>query len=180
MTSYSDFSDVPGSVPKSSVLGTGPKPWGLTPIASGQDLRPNVDRNISQVSVDVNQDPERVIRHGWLLCLRSKGRVKSWKNLWVVLRPKSISFYNSEDEYSPSKVVSMSSVINTADIDPVSKSKRFCFQIIVEDKTYRLCASDEESLVKWLGALKSVLAKRTDQSSHIVKGLQTMELRQKA
>ena len=78
VTSYSDFSDVAGSVPKSSGFNSGSKPWGLTPIASGQDLRPDMARNTSQAGgLDANQDPERVIRHGWLLCLRSKGRVKS-------------------------------------------------------------------------------------------------------
>ena len=160
MTSYSDFSDVPSSLPN-NMASPGPKSSILTPIASGQKLRPSTARNASQMSgFDVNADPERVIRHGWLLCLRSKGGVKSWKSLWVVLRARAISFYKDGDEYSASKVVPMSSIINAADIDPVSKNKTFCFQIIVEDKTYRLCAADEDDLAKWLGALKSVLAKR--------------------
>jgi hypothetical protein len=55
----------------------------------------------------------------------------------------------------------MSQVINAGEIDPISRSKNFCLQIITEDRpTYRFCAPDEESLAKWLGALKSVVIGR--------------------
>jgi hypothetical protein len=118
-------------------------------------------RNASQMSgFDGAVDPERVIRQGWLQVLISKGGVKQWKTLWVVLRPKTLSFYKNEQEYSTVKLFSMSSVIDAAEIDPVSRSKQFCLQLILEDKTYKCCAPDEDALAKWLGALKSVLAKR--------------------
>jgi len=143
---------VASSLPRSSIL---------TPIASDQNLRPDMMRNASQISgSDGAVDPERVIRQGWLQVLISKGGVKQWKTLWVVLRPKNLSFYKNEQEYSTVKLFSMSSVIDAAEIDPVSRSKQFCLQLILEDKTYKCCAPDEESLAKWLGALKSVLAKR--------------------
>lgn len=178
ITSYSDFSDVPGSLPK-SMTSSIPKVRALSPIASGQNLRPITARNASQISgFDVNIDPERVIRHGWLQCLRSKGGVKSWKHLWVVLRAKTLSFYKDEDEYSAVKVIPMTSVINAADIDPVSKSKKFCFQIIVEDQIYRLSAPDEEELAKWLGALKSILVKHADASVQIAERRGNVKLRQ--
>lgn len=56
----------------------------------------------------------------------------------------------------------MSQVINAAEIDPLSRSKNFCLQIITTEDipTYRFCAPDEESLAKWLGALKSVVVAR--------------------
>ncbi len=37
-------------------------------------------------------------------------------------------------------------------------------QIITEEKTYRFCAPNEEALNKWLGSLKSQLARRKDNS----------------
>jgi hypothetical protein len=58
----------------------------------------------------------------------------------------------------------MSQIINAAEIDPVSKSKKFCLQIVAEEKTYRFCAPNEESLTKWLGSLKSVLSRRNDRT----------------
>ncbi|PGG99992.1 hypothetical protein AJ79_08354 [Helicocarpus griseus UAMH5409] len=123
------------------------------------DRRPSLPRNTSQQS-EANVDQERVICHGYLLCLKSKKGVRQWKKLWVVLRPQSITFYKDEQEYAAVKIISLSQIINAAEIDPISRSKNFCLQIIAEDKTYRFCAPDEEALAKWLGALKSLLVKR--------------------
>jgi hypothetical protein len=161
--SHSDFSDVPvGSLPKNMISAP---TIGLTlsPIASDQNLRPVMPRNASQMSgFDPSTDPERVIRQGWLQVLKSKGGVKQWKNLWVVLRPKTLAFYKNEQEYSAVKLVSISSIIDAAEVDPVSKSRTFCLQIILDDRTYKCSAPDEDALASWLGALKSVLAKRQE------------------
>lgn len=54
----------------------------------------------------------------------------------------------------------MSQVFDAADVDPFSRTKNYCLQIIAEDKAYRLCTTDEESLAKWLGALKSIIIAR--------------------
>lgn len=55
----------------------------------------------------------------------------------------------------------MSQVINAAEIDPISRSKNFCLQVITEDRPiYRFSAPDEESLARWLGALKSIIVAR--------------------
>jgi hypothetical protein len=35
-------------------------------------------------------------------------------------------------------------------------------QLITEERNYRLCALDENSLAMWLGALKSILVKRRE------------------
>ena len=160
-TSHSDVSDGPaGSLPR-SIASSLPQTSVMAPIASDQNLRPSVGRNASQMNgFDITVDPERVIRQGWLQVLRSKGGVKQWKNSWVVLRPKTLAFYKNEQEYSALRLFSMSSVIDAVEIDPVSRSKQFCLQLILEDKAYKCCAPDEDSLAKWLGSLKSVLVKR--------------------
>ena len=148
MTSYSDFSDAPGN---------------NTSSGKQKAQRPSTGHNASQASgLEKTQDSERVIHHGWLYCLKNKGGVKQWKKLWIVLRPRNIAFYKNEQEYSATKIVAMSSVIDAAEIDPISRSKKFCLQLIVEDKTYRFCAPDEDALAQWLGSLKSVVAKRVE------------------
>ncbi len=160
ITSYSDFSDAPAaSVPQSQSV----PPTKTASTTAGASNRPKVDRNVGQLSgFDATTDLERVIRQGWLYCLKTKGGVRQWKKLWVVLRPKNISFYKTEQEYSAVKIVSMSSIINAAEIDPISRSKSCCLQVIMEDKTYRFCAPSEDSLAKWLGSLTSVLVRRQD------------------
>ena len=82
--------------------------------------------------------------------------------MWGVLRPKNLHFYKNGQEYSVVKILSMSAVIDAVEIDPLSRSKIFCFQLITEEKTYRICAPSEEELAKWLGALKSILVKRKE------------------
>jgi PH domain len=174
MTSYSDFSDSPhASVPQSQAVSVNKQ----TNTAAGPGHRPNVTRNASQMSgFDASIDPERVIRQGWLYCLKAKGGVKQWKKLWVVLRPKNISFYKNEQEYSAVKIISMSSVINAAEIDPISRSKKYCLQVILEDKTYRFCTVGEDSLAEWLGSLKSVLARRQDAGRHVVEAIAALRI----
>ena len=107
-------------------------------------------------AASVLRDPERVLCEDYLQCLRTKGSVRQWKRLWVVLRPKSITFYKDLQEYSAVRIIPMSDVINAAEIEPISRSKMFCLQIIA-DKSYRLCAPNEETLARWLGALKSIV-----------------------
>ncbi|KAI1611172.1 hypothetical protein EDD36DRAFT_314488 [Exophiala viscosa] len=176
-TSMSDFSDTLGSsLPKNSTTSL-PKQPVLTPIASSQQLatlstpKLPAQQQLSTSHQDQTVDPERVIRHGYLQILKShKTGVKGWKWLWVVLRARSLSFYKNDQEYSALKIFSMSSIINAAEIDPISKSKNFCFQVIMDDKSYRFCAHDEDDLEKWLGALKSVLSRRQESQKFLGNG----------
>lgn len=130
------------------------------PALPGQ--RPHVaGRSPSQASgINVEQDSERVVWQGWLWMLRSKGGVKQWKNLWGVLRARSLILYKSESEYMAQWIVELSAVVDVVDIDAISKSKTNCLQIITEEKTFRFCAHDEEALVQFIGAYKSLLVKR--------------------
>jgi len=94
--------------------------------------------------------------------LKSKGGVKKWKPVWAVLRPKSLAIYPNEQEYAPILIVQFPSIVNAVEIDSPSKSRKrqFCMQIITEERSWRFCALDEDDLTRWLGALKSLLAKR--------------------
>lgn len=118
-----------------------------------------MNRSLSQASV-VEQDPDRVIWQGWLWLLRTKGGVRQWKDMWGVLRPRNLILYKDGSEYTAQWIVQLSNVVNVVDIDPLSKSKTNCLQVITEEKSYRFCAHDEESLLQCLGAFKSLLAKR--------------------
>ncbi|KAI9837245.1 MAG: hypothetical protein M1819_000319 [Sarea resinae] len=159
--SCSEFSDTAGPVDlrgSSVSLSRGPDAGRSSHSGGG---RPDMGRNDSQMSgLDILKAEERVVWQGWLLCLRSKGGVRSWKKLWTVLRPKQLAFYKDTQEYLARHILPLDKVINAVEIDPLSKSKRFCFQIIAEAKTYRFCVEKEEDLANWLGGLKSLLAKR--------------------
>jgi hypothetical protein len=117
----------------------------------------------SQLSnTSATPDDERVIYHGWLYVLKSKGGVRQWKKVWVVLRPKALGLYKNEEEYSANLIVPFSNIIDAVEIDPVSRTKRHCMQIISEEKNVRFCANNDDQLARWLGAFKSLLAKRKE------------------
>lgn len=159
ITSYSELSDGPPPT-RSSHLRSMPSIHTLS-ISAPEDKSTPLPRDTSRQSdLGILRDPERVVCQGYLQGLRIKGTVRQWKRLWVVLRPKSLAFYKDEQEYSALKIIAMSQVIDAAEVDPLSRSKRFCLQIIAEEKTYRLCAPDEETLARWLGALKSIIVAR--------------------
>jgi hypothetical protein len=120
-------------------------------------------RSFSQQSnIGATPDEERVVYHGWLYVLKSKGGVRQWKKVWVVLRPKGLAFYKSDEEYSATHIIPFTSIIDAVDIDSVSRSKQYCMQVISEEKNFRFCAPDENTLAKWLGSFKSLLIKRKE------------------
>ncbi|KAJ5746050.1 hypothetical protein N7520_011232 [Penicillium odoratum] len=159
VTSYSELSDA--SPPRNSRLRSMPSIHTLS-VSAPDDrfLSTSLPRDAGRADLGILRDPERVICQGYLQGLRIKGAVRQWKRLWVVLRSKNLAFYKDEQEYSPVKIMSMSQIIDAAEIDPLSRSKKFCLQIIAEEKSYRLCAPDEESLARWLGSLKSIIVAR--------------------
>lgn len=122
-----------------------------------------VIRNQSQMSgFNAEKDLERVIWQGYLLWLKSKSGVRQWKDSWVVIRPKNITFYKNNSEYLPILIIPVSSIVNVVEIDPISKTKKFCLQFITEEKSYRFCAHNEDDLDNSIGAIKSLLARRKE------------------
>ncbi|KAL8803644.1 MAG: hypothetical protein Q9182_003059 [Xanthomendoza sp. 2 TL-2023] len=163
---YSDWSDAPQqsyapTPPGSSVHRKVRLASGLASIAASP-LPQGTARNASHSSGLNVQDGERVVWHGYLLILKSKGGVRQWKKLWAVLRPKNIAFYKNEEEYAAQLIIPLSNIINAVEVDPISKSKSHCMQIIAEDKNFRFSVENEDLLAKWLGALNSQLARRKE------------------
>ncbi len=77
-----------------------------------------------------------------------------------MVRPKGLSLYKNSDEYAALLVLAVGNIIDAVEVDPISKSKQYCFMIITEEKNYKLCAMDEEGLIAVLGALKSLITKQ--------------------
>ncbi|TGJ80674.1 hypothetical protein E0Z10_g8077 [Xylaria hypoxylon] len=171
VASQSDLSDVEGqkghgasiesfTVPSTSALGTQFDSPPKRPVMG--------DQNASQVSgLNVERDPDRVVWQGWLWFLKGKRGMRQWKNCWAVLRPRNLILYKDESEYTASFILALASIVNVVDIDPVSKTKVHCMQIITDEKSYRFCAHDEESLFHCLGTFKSLLAKRKELEARV-------------
>lgn len=114
----------------------------------------------ARVSMQRDQDPERIVYQGWILLLKSKRGVRQWKKIWMVLRPKGLALYKNEDEYRAVLILPFSEILEAVEINPLSKSKDQCMELICEERNYRFCARDEETLTKWLGSFKSLLSRR--------------------
>ena len=181
--SYSDFSDWGGpsarlsalslshqdprpstssTQPVSSVYGQAPgRPsMGVRTASMLSGLNESVEDAARKQNMSTSDDPERVICHGWIYLLKSTSGVRQWKKVWMVLRPKQLTIYKNEEEYTALIVLPFPSIIDAVEIDDISKSKTACMQILGEERNYRFCAMDEDSLARWLGAFKSLLAKR--------------------
>lgn len=159
LASHSDFSDSElQRIPGASFENLAVVPPART--SSGPSLgTPNATQVIGSSH---DTDPDRVIWQGWMWFLRSKGGVRQWKKSWGVLRPRNLILYKDESEASVLFILYMSSIVNVVETDPMSRTKRHCLQIITDERSYRFCAHDEDSLVRCLGAFKSLLAKRRE------------------
>ena len=161
MNSYSDFSEaapIPHKHPESSQ-------YHAITTPSKPTTQPDLPPNTSQLSISTPAatDEERVLWQGYLLCLKSRSGVRQWKRLWTVLRSKNLTLYKNEEEYAALLLIPLNNIISAVEIDPVSRSKAYCMQIIAEDRSYRFCAPSEEALARWLGVLKSQLVRRREE-----------------
>ncbi|KAF1948700.1 PH-domain-containing protein [Byssothecium circinans] len=156
--SFSDFSDTGGPLHTAFQAS----------VTSLQRTSSHVPNMSQQSNIGTMPDDDRVIYHGWLWVLKSKGGVRQWKKVWVVLRPKALGLYKNGQEYAANLIIPFESIIDAVDIDAASRSKQHCMQVISEDKNLRFCAPDEEALAKWLGAFKSLLVKRKEAEQRIL------------
>ncbi|KAI8367497.1 uncharacterized protein BYT42DRAFT_586492 [Radiomyces spectabilis] len=107
----------------------------------------------------------RVLIEGYLLKL---GRNKGWRKRWFVLRPETLAYYEDDKEYAPHRIIPLTHIIDSLEIEPISKHKRYCFKIIIPKRNYVLCANTEVDLESWLNAL-SVAVRRAKKESGEVK-----------
>jgi len=124
---------------------------------TSQDAR---NTSVAPQQQQLYDDADRVLFHGYIYLLKSKSGVRQWKKLWMVLRTRALALYKNEEEYTALLILPLETIIDVVEIDAISRSRTSCMQIISEERNYRFCALDEESLARWLGAFKSLLSKR--------------------
>ncbi|GAN06545.1 transmembrane protein [Mucor ambiguus] len=116
-------------------------------IASSED---DEEYSVDRANIQSEESRNRVLIEGYLLKL---GRNKGWRKRWFVLRTDTLAYYEDDKEYSPHRIIPLHHIIDSLEIDPVSKSKRYCFKIIIPKRSYVLCASTEDDMDAWLNAL---------------------------
>ncbi|KAI7893429.1 uncharacterized protein EV154DRAFT_152232 [Mucor mucedo] len=116
-------------------------------IASSED---DEEYGVDKANIQSEESRNRVLIEGYLLKL---GRNKGWRKRWFVLRTDTLAYYEDDKEYSPHRIIPLHHIIDSLEIDPVSKSKQNCFKIIIPKRSYVLCASTENDMDSWLNAL---------------------------
>lgn len=51
----------------------------------------------------------------------------------------------------------MQSILAAVETDPLSRTKRHCFQVVTKEKILRFCADSEAEVDRWLGGLLSLI-----------------------
>ncbi|KAF9112535.1 hypothetical protein BGX27_003214 [Mortierella sp. AM989] len=93
----------------------------------------------------------KVVRQGYLLKFGNK--YKTWRKKWFVLRGDKLTYYKNAKEYQPLGIIPLSTIIDSLQTDPVSKSKQYCLRIVTSKRSFVCCAPDEDTLLQWIDAL---------------------------
>jgi hypothetical protein len=130
------------------------------PTAIGEQKiarQPTVSEAAAAVAMHSRPDDqeEKVLKRGQLLRLRK--RLSQWKKQWIVITTHRILLYKSEQNKQPQRVIDASRVLDAIEIDPLSKSKIYCLQVVTPEKRIRFCAGSEEELTSWLATFKSII-----------------------
>lgn len=124
-----------------------------------QRQRTNTDNNneATTTSTEHEDGEEKIVKKGYIL--RLKKRYNQWRRQYVILTDQKMEFFKNEKNKTAVKELSVKDIIDVVEIDPLSRTKRFCMQLITDNKRMRFCAESEEDLTKWLASLKSVITK---------------------
>ncbi|KAF9996767.1 hypothetical protein BGZ79_009519 [Entomortierella chlamydospora] len=93
----------------------------------------------------------KVVRQGYMLKFGKK--YKTWRKKWFVLRGDKLTYYKNAKEYQPLGIIALSTIIDSLQTDPVSKSKQYCLRIVTSKRSFVCCAPDEDTLLQWIDAL---------------------------
>ncbi|CCG81110.1 Uncharacterized PH domain-containing protein c [Taphrina deformans PYCC 5710] len=116
-------------------------------------------------SVNERAKTDKVITQGYLR-RHYNSRRRGSTNMWAVLRPYGLYLYPNHNEYSPSKIVPITEIVDATDLPSSEelagshtskKRTQFKFQVITTEKALRFSVDQESQLDAWLGGLKSRL-----------------------
>ncbi|KAG1053932.1 hypothetical protein G6F43_004023 [Rhizopus delemar] len=116
-------------------------------VASSEE---DEEYSADKANIELEENRNRVLMEGHLLKL---GRNRGWRKRWFVLRSDTLSYYENDKEYSPHRIIPLDHIIDSLEVEPVSKNKQFCFKIIIPKRSYVLCAPNEIAMESWLNSL---------------------------
>lgn len=107
----------------------------------------------------IQDEGEYILEQGYLFKLRK--RYSQWRKFYFILSNKNLYVYKHRDDISHvHKVFPIDDIIDVIELDPLSKTKQWCFLIITPLKRMKFSASNENEMIKWLSVLKTLIKQR--------------------
>ncbi|KAJ3810975.1 pleckstrin-like protein [Lentinula aff. lateritia] len=128
-----------------------------------------------------SKDPSKVVLTGYLMKCGSKRR--NWRKRWFVMSGEKLIYSASHMDTKPHRQFPFSDILDALEYDVVSNrlhyppsvssppnlegggsegpSTAHTFKIITTKRTLLLCAPTEEDEIKWLGAVRALIARRS-------------------
>ncbi|KAJ7067188.1 pleckstrin-like protein [Mycena amicta] len=156
---------------------SGPRSYTL---ASSQPRQPPAGGGTSP-STKTPVDPGKMILSGYLMKCGSKRR--NWRKRWFVLSAEQLVYSGSHMDTKPHRRFPFKEVLDALEYDlpphrqtasgsagvspsmpPAGdddKGNTHTFKIVTTKRTLLLCAPNEEDEIKWLGAIRALIARRS-------------------
>ncbi|KAG6910840.1 hypothetical protein DXG01_007155 [Tephrocybe rancida] len=177
-------------------------PSGQLYSASPQD-RQNLPPSPSKPQGSVPQDSSKIILSGYLMKCGSKRR--NWRKRWFVLSGEKLIYSASHMDTKPHRQFTLSQILDALEYDlPASRNPGALaspiaslpasvspsseadapqgsntFKIVTTKRALLLCAPSEEDEIKWLGAIRALIARRSgvpgDHTAHGVASSRSAE-----
>ncbi|KAF5382022.1 hypothetical protein D9615_004432 [Tricholomella constricta] len=161
-------------------------PSGQRVLSTSSQDRPIVPSSPTRPQGSIPKDSAKVILSGYLMKCGSKRR--NWRKRWFVLTGEKLVYSGSHMDTKPHRQFSFSQILDALEYDlppnrhnpaslaspmsslPTSVSPAseaddphgsHTFKIVTTKRTLLLCAPTEEDEIKWLGAVRALIARRS-------------------
>lgn len=121
-------------------------------------------------------DPKQIVLQGYLM--KCGAHMKNWRKRYFVLTPETLKYGKSHMNTKGMRTVQVTQILDAIETT-ASKSvpstsptggngdKEHIFKIITPKKSFMLCAPSEEEEIKWLSAVRALIARRAALASAV-------------
>ncbi|KAI0027271.1 hypothetical protein K488DRAFT_6565, partial [Vararia minispora EC-137] len=145
----------------------------LGPMTSSEseDASPRTRRAFVEAAGAREHDPARTIVAGYLMKCGQKRRI--WRKRWFVLNGEKLMYSASHMEAKPHRQIPLSQVLDAFEyeVGPGTTedgggggqgASAHSFKIVTTARALLLCAPSEEEEIRWVSAVRALLARRTE------------------
>ncbi|KAG2382661.1 hypothetical protein C9374_005241 [Naegleria lovaniensis] len=124
-------------------------------ISMKMDQMENELDKMEKQYLNVLKDSEDQVRETAGFLLKVGQTVKSWKRRWFVFRKDlTFSYFKTIEDLKPIDTIDVS-MEDSLDVSAdVTQGKPFAFKLVTKDRTYYLCATNEDEKRRWISTLR--------------------------